>query len=149
PPTTTDTNGKFSITTRKLGNFTCNYFGNISSTGTAPHSDLYPWQSFNFRLNTTSYTLLPVVLRGGNVERSTTPDVIFPEDLSKITSNYNLQTSEGDANGDGKTNQIDLSITAGNYGLRQGYLNSHVLYGLARSWLSDPGPDNRIWLGEP
>src|SRR5262249_43995949 len=71
-PAVTDKNGNFSVTTRKLGNFTCNYFGNISSVSPTSHIDLYPEERLNFHLETQSYTLLPVVLKGGNLERVNT-----------------------------------------------------------------------------
>jgi hypothetical protein len=153
PPTVTDASGKFSVTTRKLGNFTCVLFGNITSTNSAPHPDLYPKNTLNFSLNTQSYMLLPIVLAGGNVDQiqpspPNSPNQVEGYDLTRITANYNLTTPLGDANGDGKTNQADLSIVAGNYLFAAGHPFSHVLYGLPRSWVGNPGPDNRIWLGE-
>jgi hypothetical protein len=143
---------------RQQGWFGCTFFGNVTNAAVGYQPDTYLTGFTWFNLNGSSYQLLPVQLRGGNLSRNdgdgnpaTTDEFIDPADLGIITApaNWEKVAAAGDINADTFTNRADLSIAAGNFGRSEGgygYNARHWIYSLPRNW--DIYRNSRIWLGE-
>jgi hypothetical protein len=149
PSTTTNATGMFTLSNlRNLGFYGCEFYGNIASPGAGP--DLHLMASSGVDLSAqSSHTFLPVVLRAGNLDRTTVGSEtdIDDSDLIRVTANWNMTSPLGDANGDGKTDKADLAIVGGNYFEGDGRDASHMLFGLARNF-DGIFPNSRVWLGE-
>jgi hypothetical protein len=139
----TNLRGDFKLANiRELGHFDCRLFGNITDPTGGYQPDLYlsTWASFNLG-ERGSFTLLPVELKGGDLDLG---GFIDWGDITLLTSNWGL--SAGDVNGDGKADKSDLAIVAGNQGWNDGQMGWHVLYDLPR--VSVPFADSRVWRGD-
>ncbi len=142
--TTTNTAGAFALNNiRDMGHFNCRIFSNLSDPAAGPQPDLYlsGWAEFNMG-ERGSMNILPVQLRGGDL---TFDDNIDWNDINLITMNWQLNTN-GDVNGDFKTDKADLAIVAGNVDWNTWMSAWHVLYGLPR--VNTPTSNSRIWLGD-
>lgn len=150
---TTVANGTYSFggtgqLIRQTGFYECVYTSPISS----PRSEFLDAR-INLHLNSSTFFLLPVILRGGNVDATTagSENDIDLFDLSRFTSNWSPGTValayDGlDVNGDRNINEADLAMFAGNYGLGD-MDGSHVLYGLATDY-GGTFPNSRIYWGD-
>lgn len=157
--TVTSTTGSFTYNTlRYQGWYICDFFGNVTNPAAGYQPDTYLRGFTWFLLTGSSYQLLPVELRGGNVARNDFPntdgdpttwdEVIDSADLGVITApaNWERVAAAGDVNGDTRTDRADLTIAAGNFGGRESIGLRHAIYSLPRNW--DSYRNSRIWLGD-
>ena len=138
-----NTRGDFKLANiRELGHFDCRLYGNITDPTSGYQSDLYlsTWASFNLG-ERGSFNLLPVELKGGDLDLSS---LIDWGDITLLTANWGQ--AAGDVNGDSKADKSDLAIVAGNHGWSDGQMGWHVLYDLPR--VSVPFADSRVWRGD-
>ena len=104
-----------------------------------------------FNLTTPEYYLLPFTLPVGDLDANNTVEV---SDLALITGSGNWggivtpAFSGGDVNGDRRVDRADLAIVAGNEGISEPIIDSHVVYGLGRDFGAD-FPNSKIWWGGP
>lgn len=154
----TDRNGNFNIggarspyTLRNQGYYNCTF-----SNQQAAVNNVYLNTRTDFILDGLSYTLLPVTLPAGDVERSTSADnITFTEDIGAVTSApWNvlqaLPFTNGDVNGDRRINDADLAIVAGNEGwgdTPDPLYYTHTIYGLATDYASTSPPNSDIRVG--
>src|SRR5574341_1069621 len=144
------TTGLFSIGgLRTQGRYDCRYFGNIKTAGSG--YDLHLQGITDFTLSTAKFALLPVVLRSGNSDTSTSGSEgdVDSADALLVTSNW-LQAvgapyDLGDVNGDQQSNPADLALQAGNYNDAEPILSHHLIYGLARDQFA--AFNSHLWLG--
>lgn len=155
--TTTNSAGNYSFGStgaliRETGTFRCVYTSPILS----PRSTFLVAQ-IDLNLNSPTFFLLPVVLKGGNVVTGAgSENDIDLADLAFFTANWAPGTvavayNGLDVNGDLRVNEIDLAIFAGNYDPQDSLVNvdaSHVLYGLATDYRGT-FPNSRIYWGNP
>lgn len=147
--------GAWSYITRAQGYYTCSFYGDTSAPVTMGYKpDRYLGARTAFDLRGLSYNMLPVTLVGGNVNfdstdgNPSTPDEqINFNDIVTITlpTNWNKAVTAGDVNGDGKTNQADLTIAAANYEAVETTNSQHLLYGMPRDY--DVWQHTRVWMG--
>lgn len=151
PPATTSAAGTFSLTNlRNFGGYRCRYVGNIIAPGAGP--DLHLQSETWLTLQNSSYTLLPTILPGGNVDRtggSTTR--VDDVDLALITGPlWNTKTAApfagGDANGDRNIDRADVAIVASNWFNQEIVGGDHLLYDLPRDYIDYR--NSRVWLSD-
>jgi hypothetical protein len=136
---------------RALGYYECDFVS--KSDGTNPDSAFLTSTS-TFVLRTPQYSLLPVVLRTGNVDASADEEVDFAGDvftLAGVFGNiYGTPYDSGDVNGDRRVDDSDLTLTAANVGLDGPLDADHLVYGLGRDFSSDEiFPYSQLWWGFP
>lgn len=141
---------------RHFGLYECIYQSELN--GLTLDTQFLRAKSF-INLTTPRYQLMPVTLRPGDFERSTSPDTIhILHDLNIITGGTMGRSAggiftNGDANGDNIVNQNDLALVAGNVGLSDptsAILSEHALYGLGTDYnTAFPFPNSRIQMGTP
>ncbi|MBZ0298588.1 MAG: hypothetical protein K8J31_02555, partial [Anaerolineae bacterium] len=158
--TTTDSRGNFSfggrnVLIREFGKFDCVYASPLNS----PQAEFLD-AHIDVNLNSPSYYLLPVILKGGNVATGGgTENDIDDTDLGVLTSGWAPGTVavayDGlDVNGDRRIDEGDLAMLAANYkfdavnGSPVNVDGSHVLYGLAVNYDST-FPNSRTYWGDP
>jgi len=150
----TSATGAWTRTTRAQGFYNCEYYGDLkvgvaNTKAYEPERFLAGWAPI--MLNSLSYTVLPVTLRGGNLSlagnAATKDEYIDGMDLGLLTapSVWNMTSGAGDINGDGKSNQADLSILASNWNYWETDDNSHVIYSMPRNY--NYFHQSGIWLG--
>jgi hypothetical protein len=158
-----DSKGIWTITTRLRGHYDCFFVGQIPSPGGGGYpqhlvaregAELGQDQYSEWY---TDFYFLPVELKTGNVEVTPSGETycysdwwvsqgqdVDALDLGVVTSSYEIN-GDGDANGDGWTDEEDLAIVGGSYGYcEDDYLN-HIIYDLPRDY--DAYVNSRIWLG--
>jgi hypothetical protein len=154
----TDRRGNFTIKTRTLDDYTCSFYGNANDpTDTDRQADVFLGGVTHLKLDSHSFQLLPVLLRGGNTNQSGTSETqVDFDDVTDVTSPANWEQNvtaytNGDANGNGITNEVDLAIIGGSYGLAEDLDYSHIIFGLPRDYNDKifPTPNSRSWYGEP
>ena len=133
-----------------FGLYKCTFTSKIG--GTEDHVYLQGTSYIN--LQTSRYTLQPVILRAGDTDID---DEIDVDDFLAITTNWQntvAALTNGDVNGDGVTNETDLAITAGNVGLEDSdvpadndVLMDHVIYSTARNF-NGTFPNNSLDMGD-
>ncbi len=155
--TTTTSTGAFNFggtsqLIRELGRYTCTFVSAIIS----PRSEFLDAQ-VAVDLNTPSFYLLPVVLKGGNVAVGAgSENDIDDTDLGIFTSTWATGPvtpayTGRDVNGDSVVNEADLAMFAGNYDPQATLFNvdaSHILYGLAINY-GGVFPNSRVYWGSP
>jgi hypothetical protein len=159
PTGVTAANGTFNLNNvRKLGLYDCYYYGNASTSSAPPvlqDADTYLTSIQSVFLDENLVSFLPVALRLGDVERSTSPSAIDNlNDIALVTTHFNNLTNvplgalwatpyiNGDANGDRKTNSVDLTVVGANLGFSSSVLASHLI---TSSAVATP-LNNRVWL---
>jgi hypothetical protein len=142
---------------RDFGLYKCTFTSKIGGTDDAP----YLQGTSYINLQTSQYTLQEVTLRTGDTNISGSapaPDnIIDTDDFLAITANWQDPVTpfeDGDVNGDGFANEVDLAITAGNVGLEDSdieaeddVLMDHVLYSVARDY-NGAFPNNTLVMGD-
>lgn len=143
--TTTASNGAFTFggagsLLRDFGVYLCTF-----STTQASYLD----SVVRLNLQTPTYRLLPVLLRGGDINPP--PDnTINMIDAGIITANWNTSVpafTGGDLNGDARVNQSDLAILTGNVNLAGPLNTAHIVYGLATD-LGGTFPNSKLRWGD-
>lgn len=131
---------------RDFGMYECTFRSKLS--GTYDTQFLEP--SVILNLTTPDYYMLPVYVRPGDYNAPA--GTIDASDITRITSNWNTFQSifvNGDANGDTRVNNRDLTLVAANVGLGDG-ITSHLVYGLGRDFDTRfTYPNSKIWWGTP
>jgi len=147
--TRTDRKGNFAINgLRDKGYYHCNFFGNVTTAEVGdpvydPDLHLQAWTDIH--LLGQSYQFQPVVLSSGNLDRvAGIPQRIDEDDLALVTGNWNVQSTAGDANGNGLTNEEDLAIVAANWYRGEDEDARHMLISMPRQ--HDLMQDSRVWL---
>jgi hypothetical protein len=155
----TTTTGAFTNSAlRNQGFFNCAFYGNITNPAVGYQPDKYLAGQTWFELTNQSYTLLPIMLHGGNLSQNdastdgnptTLDERIDGFDIAIITApaNWSKPVTAGDINGDNKTDRADLAIAAGNFDSWEAYYSPHAIYSLPRDY--DFWQNSRIWLGVP
>lgn len=130
---------------REFGLYKCVYMSNMDGD-----DDPIFLQGVTYiNLQTPEYTIQPVVLPAGDTDSD---NVIDASDFVAITTNWQSPVTafeNGDVNGDGMTNEVDLSITAGNVDLSDSpneVMLDHVLYSAARDYNGE-FPNNTMAMG--
>lgn len=130
---------------REFGLYKCVYMSNMDGD-----DDPIFLQGVTYiNLQTPEYTIQPVVLPAGDTDSDNTIDA---NDFVAITTNWQSTVTafeNGDVNGDGMTNEVDLSITAGNVDLSDSpneVMLDHVLYSAARDYNGE-FPNNTMAMG--
>jgi hypothetical protein len=155
--TTTTSAGQFVFGTggpaiREFGLYTCTFTSRLLS----PQAEFLDAE-VELLLSTPTMTLLPVILKGGNVATGGgTENDIDDADLAAFTSGWapgTVPTAYAglDVNGDLRVNEADLAILAGNYDPQATLFNvdaSHILYGLATDY-GGVFPNSRVYWGDP
>ena len=129
---------------RDFGLYDCKFYSTFGGT-----EDLvYPWGRTFINLQTPTYMLQPVMLRTGDADEN--GFITIEADIPFITGNW-LDTepafTNGDVNGDGIVNEVDLALAAGNVGLSFGYRLDHIFYSVARDF-NGTFPNNSLVLGD-
>jgi hypothetical protein len=154
-----DSKGLWSITTRQRGHYDCFFKGRIpNSSGKEQHlmareGTEMSWDQYSEWY--TDFYFLPVELKAGNVDitlnagcysdyRGGPGHDVEALDLGVVTSSYEIN-ADGDANGDGATDEEDLAIVGGNYGYCEDDYVDHLIYDLPRDY--DDHVNSRVWLG--
>lgn len=155
PVVTVTTAGAYSFKARNLGTYECTFFGNKVNPSPTQEDDLYLAGKTRIELTSSSFHLLPVILRSGNLDRSAGPindEVIDALDAGLVTAAWNTTDpaiiAQRDVNGDGKVNELDLAIIGGNFDLAESVDYSHMVFGLARDYVTISPPNARIWWGD-
>ena len=157
---TTIANGNYSFggtgqLIREMGRFECVYTSPIVSTIPNPRAEFLDAQ-IDVNLNSSTFFLLPVVLKGGNINTAAgSENDIDDSDLANFTANWSPGAVASaytglDVNGDSTVNEADLAMFAGNYDPQSGLSNvdgSHVLYGLATDY-GGTFPNSRTFWGD-
>jgi hypothetical protein len=158
---TADSSGVWSVTTRVRGDYNCFFEGSILSPGgggfpqhlVAREHTSMSWDQYSEWY--TDFYFLPVELKAGNLD--TTPSGgcwsdyrggngqdVNTLDLAAVTASYEID-ADGDANGDGVTNEEDLAIVGASYNYCEDDYFNHLIYDLPRDY--DDYVNSRIWLG--
>jgi len=156
PSVLTDRRGEFTFDQdggselRALGYYECVF---ISKSDGSNSDDVLLSSTSTFVLRTPQYSLLPVVLRTGNVDESG-DGIVDIFDISVLAGVYGQSYSDpygtGDVNGDEDVDDADLTLTAANNGLDGPLDADHVLYGLGRDFSEDEiFPYSQLWWGFP
>ncbi|MCA9914650.1 MAG: PD40 domain-containing protein, partial [Anaerolineae bacterium] len=150
-PIPTDRAGNFSFDEdgelRTLGLYECDVESKLD--GITPDQP-YLISQLRFLLRTPQLSLLPVVMRTGDINGD---DVInFGGDVFSLAAVYDTVVvnpfDTGDVNGDRRVDDTDLSLTAANVGLTGPITVDHILYGLGRDFSSDViFPNSQLWWG--
>lgn len=137
---------------REFGAYNCVFASPVSS----PQAEFLRAQ-VDLNLNSVSYFLLPVILKGGNINVAPgSLNDIDDMDLSRITAEWAPGTVAApydglDINGDRRVSEADLAILAGNYDPQDDdaalVSASHVLYGLATDY-EGTFPNSRTYWGD-
>lgn len=130
---------------RDFGLYECTF---TSKSGGTEDSVYLQGTSF-INLQTPNYTFQPITLRTGDTNNDNAIDF---SDFPLITANWQQiepAFTNGDVNGDGIVNEVDLALTSGNVGLSDspsGVVMDHVIYSVARDF-NGTFPNNRMVLG--
>jgi hypothetical protein len=147
----TTATGAWTAATRTQGYFACDFYGNVINPASGYQPDRYLATRTAFDLRGLSYNMLPVTLVGGNFPTDSNTTIDEYIDINDIVNNitipgaWNKPVATGDVNGDGKTNQADLTIAASNYNTPEPTNSGHILFDLPRDF--DYWQHSRVWLG--
>jgi hypothetical protein len=147
----TTATGAWTATTRAQGYFACDFYGNTINPAPGYQPDRYLAARTSFDLRGLSYTMLPITLLGGNFPTDSNNTIDESINFNDVVNNitipgvWNKAVATGDVNGDGKTNQVDLTIAASNVDTSEATDSSHILFDIPRDY--DYWQHSRVWLG--